>query len=53
MNFLNGYKTYIGAGALFILGGLFGLNIISKDQFEALATIAGAWTAYGFRSAMK
>ncbi len=53
MNFLNGYKTYIGAAALFILGGLLATHVIDQAQFQAYTTIAAAWTVYGFRAAMK
>ena len=53
MNLLNGYKTYIGGTILFIAGGLFALNVISKEQFDALASIGGAIAIVGFRSAIK
>lgn len=49
---LKGRKTYLGAAAFAILGVLLGLKLITQEQFNALASIAGAWTAYGLRSAL-
>lgn len=53
MRFLDGKKTYIGAAALFILGGLLALNIIDQKTFESATVIVSAWTAYGIRDAIK
>jgi hypothetical protein len=53
MKKLEGKKTYLGLGLLFLLGGLFGLGVIDRDQFEAWAAMAAAFTGVGFRSAIK
>ena len=51
--FLDGKKTYLGAAALFISGGLLAIKVIDQETFEILAVIAGSITAFGIRSALK
>lgn len=53
MKRFDGKKTFIGAFAVFICGGLLALGMIDQKTFEALVAIAGAFTAYGMRKAMK
>ena len=49
---IKGYKTYIGCAVIFILGGLFALGVISREEFEAWTAIAGALTGAAMRSAL-
>ncbi len=53
LNFLDGKKTYIGVIILFILGGLFQIGVIDQRTFEVLITLAGGFTAFGVRQAIK
>lgn len=50
---VDGKKTYLGATLLFVAGGLLALGLIDQKSFEILATVAGAITAGGLRSALK
>ena len=52
VDWLDGKKTFLGAIALFVLGGLLALNVIDQKTFQMLAAIVGAWTAYGLRTAI-
>lgn len=51
--FLDGKKTYIGGGIVFIGGGLKALDIIDEETFKALLAIGGAITTYGIRHAIE
>ena len=53
MKFLEGKKSYLGAIAFFALGGLFGLGLITREQFEAFTALVAGWTTFSFRQAIK
>ena len=52
-DFLQGKKTYIGAAALFVAGGLLAVGVIDQKMFEQLTVLIAAWTAVSLRKAMK
>ena len=49
---LEGYKSYIGAVALFVWGGFYGLGWIDQKTFTTVISIIAGWTAFGLRSAI-
>lgn len=53
IEWLDGKKTYIGGFIVFMAGGLLAIKVIDQQTFEWLATIGGAITAVGIRSALK
>ena len=53
IEFLDGKKTFIGGGIIFIAGGLKALKAINQEVFEVLIAIGGAIATYGLRSALK
>ena len=50
---IEGRKTFLGAIALFVAGGLHAVGLVDQKTFEAAAAIIGAWTAWGLRSAIR
>ena len=46
-NWLDGKKTIIGTGIIFIGGGLYAIHAINKQEFDAIAAIGGAVTTFG------
>ena len=49
---LDGYKSYIGAIALFVWGGFYGLGWIDQKTFTAVISIIAGWTAFGLKDAI-
>ena len=52
-DFLDGKKSFIGAGVVFIAGGLKALGKIDENTFEAAVAVGGAIAAIGVRFAIK
>jgi hypothetical protein len=50
--FLDGKKTIIGSGIIFIAGGLKALSLIDESTFQIILSIGSAVTIYGIRSAI-
>lgn len=50
---LQGYKTYIGAALLFILGGLKAVGVVDEQTYQVLLPMIAGFTAFGLRSALK
>jgi len=53
MNQLDGKKTYVCMTVVALAGAAMGLGWISKDQFEAIAGIAGSLGAMALRAGVK
>jgi hypothetical protein len=53
IDFLDGKKTYIGAGIMFVAGGLKAINAIDQQTFEIIAAFAGVVITVGLRLAVK
>lgn len=52
LNFLDGYKTYIGGSIIFIGGGLRAIEVINDDMFRLIETIGISITAVGLKHAI-
>lgn len=50
---LSGYRTYLAAAVLFILGGLKALGIIDENTFQTVAALAAAAGLAALRAAVK
>ena len=52
-DFLDGKKSFIGAGIIFCAGGLKALGRIDEESFKWVVTLGGAISVYGIRDAIK
>lgn len=52
MTFLSGYKTYIFAVVLFVIGGFLYLGIITTEQANSFAIMVGGVLGVTLRSAI-
>ena len=52
LQFLQGKKSYISAVALFIIGGLFFVGVLTQEQANALALMVGGVGVASLRSAL-
>ena len=50
---LNGKKSYLGAVALFVIGGLVYLGVLDQKTAESLAMAVGGFSVYALRDAVK
>ena len=53
IDFLDGKKTYIASGLLFIAGGLKAVGAIDESMFQIILTIAGTIGLIGVRAALE
>lgn len=53
LNKLDGYKTYIGAGVIFVAGGLKALGVLNESEFELIMSVGTSITVVGIRASVK
>lgn len=52
MKVLSGYKTYIAAGVLFIIGGLRAIELLNEESYLTIRTIVEAFGLAALRAAI-